>query len=201
MADCQRDVDNGGVKLIRAAGGIVWRVEAGTPRIAVVHRPRRGDWSLPKGKLDPRESWHEGARREVAEETGCEVRLGRYAGAKLHLDRPQPKLTLYWHARLVREGPLSPQDEVDEVAWLSRREALARLDHASDRRLLLWALGERTPGDVLCGRQAAPRLDAEALHGLVVVDSRRAAEALPSVIDTIARAVAAGAGRAEARRA
>jgi 8-oxo-dGTP diphosphatase len=189
------------VKLVRAAGGIVWRVEAGTPRVALVHRPRRGDWSLPKGKLDPGESWHEGARREIAEETGCEVRLGRYAGAKLHLDRPQPKLTLYWHARLVREGPLPPQDEVDEVAWLSRREALSRLDHASDRRLLLWALGEGAHEVPRGGRRAAPQLDAEALSGLVVVDSRRAEEALPSLLGTIARAVGTGAGRAEARRA
>jgi 8-oxo-dGTP diphosphatase len=59
------------VKLIRAAGGIVWRLEDGTPRIAVVHRPRRGDWSLPKGRLGQGESWHDGARREIVEETGC----------------------------------------------------------------------------------------------------------------------------------
>jgi len=183
------------VRIVRAAGGIVWRVDAGRPRIAVIHRPRRGDWSLPKGKLDAGESWHEGARREIAEETGCEVRLGRYAGAKLHLDRPQPKLTLYWHARLVREGPLPLQDEVDDVAWLSRREALARLDHASDRRLLLWALGERAPEDVLDGRRSAARL-AAGRSGLVLVDSRKAEKALPSFLGTIARAVAVGAARA-----
>jgi ADP-ribose pyrophosphatase YjhB (NUDIX family) len=187
------------VKLTRAAGGIVWRVVQGTPRVAVVHRPTRGDWSLPKGKLDPGEGWQEGARREIAEETGCEVRLGRYAGAKLHLDRPQPKLTLYWHARLVREGPLPDQDEVDEVAWLSRREALDRLDHASDRRLLLWALGDRTEVGAWDGRRA--QLAPEALSDLVVVDSRKAAEALPDVLGMIALAVTSAASRSEARRA
>jgi 8-oxo-dGTP diphosphatase len=187
------------VKLIRAAGGIVWTMEQGSPRVAVVHRPRRGDWSLPKGKLDARESWQDGARREIAEETGCEVRLGRYAGAKLHLDRPQPKLTLYWHARLVREGPLSSQDEVDEVAWLSRREALDRLDHASDRRLLLWALADRAHLGAWDGRRA--RVDPEELSGLVVVDSRKAAEAVPDVLGMIARAVTSGASRSEPRRA
>jgi 8-oxo-dGTP diphosphatase len=181
------------VKLIRAAGGIVWRVEQGAPRVAVVHRPRRGDWSLPKGKLDAGEAWLDGARREVAEETGCDVRLGGWAGGKLHLDRPQPKLTLYWHARLFREGPLPSQDEVDEVAWLSRREALARLDHASDRRLLLWAFAETAS----VGRRA--RLAPDRLGERMVVDSREAAEALPSLLSSIARAV--GAGGATARRA
>jgi 8-oxo-dGTP diphosphatase len=176
-------------------------MEQGRPRIAVVHRPRRDDWSLPKGRLDHGEAWHEGARREIVEETGCEVRLGRYAGAKLHLDRPQPKLTLYWHARLLREGPLPSQDEVDEVAWLSRRDALDRLDHASDRRLLLRALGERAHDDVWTARRSSHRLAPEALSRLVVVDSRRAVEALPSLLGSIARAVATGAERGEARRA
>lgn len=181
------------MKLIRAAGGIVWRAEQGTPRVAVVHRPSRADWSLPKGRLASDECWQDGARREILEETGCEVRLGRFAGGKLHLDRPQPKLTLYWHARLVREGPLPLQDEVDEVAWLSRGEALARLDHASDRRILLWALGEGAAS----GRGAL--LGPDRLGELVIVDSRQAAEALPSLLGTIARAV--GGGASDVRRA
>lgn len=181
------------MKLIRAAGGIVWRVDRETPRVAVVHRPGHRDWSLPKGKLTAGECWQDGARREIAEETGCEVRLGRFAGGKLHLDRPQPKLTLYWHARLVRDGALPRQDEVDEVAWLGRGEALARLDHASDRRLLLWAFGEGGAA----GRDGV--LEPERLGELVIPDSARAAEALPSLLGTIARAV--GAADAAARRA
>jgi 8-oxo-dGTP diphosphatase len=180
------------MKLVRAAGGIVWRETTDGPRIAVVHRARRGDWSLPKGKLDAGEGWHEAARREIAEETGCEVRLGRFAGAKLYLDRAQPKLVLYWHAEVVREGSLDSGDEIDEVAWLSRREALDRLDHASDRRLVLRALGRP--------RQPA-RLGPDELRRLVIVDSRKAEEALPSILGLISRAAANGARRLEARRA
>ena len=115
------------VKLARVAGGIVWREGSSGSRIALVHRRKRDDWSLPKGRVDAGESWQDAARREIAEETGCLVRLGRFAGAKLYLHRPEPKLVLYWHARLVLAGPLSSGDEVDQVAWLSRREALSRL--------------------------------------------------------------------------
>ena len=37
-------------------------------RIAVIHRPRYDDWSLPKGKLDPGETFEEAAVREIHEE-------------------------------------------------------------------------------------------------------------------------------------
>ncbi len=191
------------MKLVRAAGGIVWREAPGGPRIALVHRARRGDWSLPKGKLDAGEAWQDAARREIAEETGCDVRLGRFAGAKLSLDRPQPKLVLYWHARVVREGFLHSEDEIDKVAWLSRREALNRLEHASDRRLVLRALSGSAghPGRACSGSISQARFGPDELRSLVIVDSRKAEEALPSVLGMISRVVMTGAGRLEARRA
>ena len=70
---------------IRAAGGVVWRhaaTFAGEPtvEVAVIHRPRYDDWSLPKGKLASGESELQGAVREVLEETGYHVRVGRPLG-------------------------------------------------------------------------------------------------------------------------
>jgi 8-oxo-dGTP diphosphatase len=179
------------MRLLRAAGGIVWRDTSGGPRLAVVHRARRGDWTLPKGKLDAGEGWQEAARREVAEETGCRVRLTRFAGAKLQVDRPEPKLTLYWHAHVLREDDLADDGEVDEVVWLSRREALERLDHGSDRRLLLRALAGQRPGS-----DGQERLDADRLRRLVWLDSGEARDALPSILGIVARAAAAGRRRA-----
>ena len=46
----------------------------------VVHRPRYDDWSFPKGKAEPGESMVLTAIREVAEETGRQIVLGRYLG-------------------------------------------------------------------------------------------------------------------------
>ena len=62
---------------VKAAGSVVWRRGAGGIEVAVAHRPHRGDWSLPKGKLDPGEAWEEAALREVEEEIGLRCKLGR----------------------------------------------------------------------------------------------------------------------------
>ena len=126
--------------VVRAAGGVVWRERSGPATVAVIHRPRRGDWSLPKGKVRPGETWHAAALREIAEETGCEARIVGFAGAKLEIDREVPKLVVYWHMQALRDGALGAGGEVDEVRWLSPAEALARLDSASDRHVLLRAI-------------------------------------------------------------
>ncbi|HEU4384523.1 MAG TPA: NUDIX hydrolase [Anaeromyxobacteraceae bacterium] len=183
------------MRFVRAAGGILWRETSSGPRLALVHRARRDDWSLPKGKLRAGEGWQEAARREIAEETGCTVRLGRFAGAKLHVDRPEPKLVLYWHARILRRGDLPQRSEVDEVAWLSRREALSRLDHDSDRRLLLRVLSK---GDGPSSPDPDPnRLSPERLRRLILLDCDEARAALPSVLGLISR-IAAARWRAQA---
>lgn len=126
--------------LVRLAGGILWREDAAGRRLAVIHRPRQRDWSLPKGRLDGGESWEEAALREVREETGCEARLRSFAGAAAYVPRRTPRLALYWHLELVREGRPHSEDEVDEVLWLPPAEAIARLDHEPERRLI-----ERAP--------------------------------------------------------
>jgi 8-oxo-dGTP diphosphatase len=189
--------------LSRVAGGIVWRETSAEPRIAVVHRARRKDWSLPKGRLDAGETWLEAARREVAEETGCDVRIGRFAGAKLYVDRPEPKLVLYWHMRAIRQGVPVTDGEVDEVAWLSRREALSRLDHGSDRRLLLRALKEGPfhAGQVRPPAGAPSRFGPDWLRTLVVVDSDEAENDVRSYLGLISKIVGSDGRRAQTSRA
>ena len=145
------------VAIVRAAGGLLWRPSPSGPRIALVHRPRRDDWSLPKGKLDDGEGWEEAALREVEEETGCVPRLGAFAGATSYFAKKAPKLVLYWHMTLVRNGKLDAGDEIDEVAWMTPEEALARLDYEVDRRLVRRAPpGGAAPADSRGEKGAAP---------------------------------------------
>jgi 8-oxo-(d)GTP phosphatase len=61
---------------VEAAGGVVVREVDGGVEVAVVHRSRYDDWSLPKGKLMEGESAEQAALREVEEETGFACELG-----------------------------------------------------------------------------------------------------------------------------
>ena len=118
---------------VQAAGGVVSR----DGRVAVVHRPRYDDWSLPKGKLDPGEGFEDAALREVEEETGLRCRLVRELPAVEYEVRGRPKLVRYWAMEVVDETPFVPNDEVDEVRWVEPAEALALLSYDRDRELVL----------------------------------------------------------------
>jgi 8-oxo-dGTP diphosphatase len=124
-------------ELVRAAGGlVVRRTLAGHPEVAVVHRPERVDWSFPKGKLEPDESFEEAAVREVLEETGLSCRLGIFLGHTEYRDRKdRAKVVAYWAMEVV-EGSFVANDEVDELRWLDLGEASALLTYERDRELL-----------------------------------------------------------------
>lgn len=131
---------------VRAAGAVVLRSSPdGGTEVALVHRDRYDDWSLPKGKLEPGETAAEAAVREVAEETGLTVRLG------LPLDRVSyrvrlrdgshaPKVVDYWIGTLLAETARPADDEITAVRWLGVAEAAERMSYRSDRAALAQAL-------------------------------------------------------------
>ena len=117
---------------VLAAGGLVLR----DGRVAIVHRPRYDDWSLPKGKLDDGESFEEGALREVEEETGLKCRVRRELGDTSYSDRKdRAKLVRYFEMEPA-SGEFTPNEEVDELIWLEPGEALDRLSYDFDRELV-----------------------------------------------------------------
>lgn len=129
--------DNGDSSVIRAAGGLVWRDSPRGKEVAVIHRARYGDWTLPKGKVKTEERWQEAAVREVWEETGCNIQVGSFAGSVSYTVKGVPKVVLFWNMSPVGECEFQPSEEVGEVVWLSIQEALAKLDYAGERRLLM----------------------------------------------------------------
>ena len=136
---------NGDEPDISAAGGVVLREDdAGRrPRVAVIHRPKYMDWSLPKGKLENDEGWTQAALREVQEETGFRCEALEELPSVSYRDRKQrAKLVRYWLMRPI-DGEFEPHGEVDELRWETPREASRLLTYGHDRKLVRTALRRR----------------------------------------------------------
>lgn len=137
-----------------AAGAVIAR--RGGREVLLVHRPKYDDWSFPKGKQDPGEHVTATAVREVEEETGLRVHLGRPLPAQHYEVRAdRSKVVHYWVARRADDAKrtvFTPNDEVDEIRWLSLAEAARRLSYLDDCEIL-----------------DAYRADPRRTHALVVV--------------------------------
>ncbi|MFE7558920.1 NUDIX hydrolase [Kitasatospora sp. NPDC057500] len=141
-----------GGPVVLAAGAVLWLPGRpkkggglGRPRIAVIHRPKYDDWSLPKGKLHPGEDVVGAALREVREETGFCCVLGPELPTQHYVAQGRPKEVRYW-AAVPTAGGFRPSREVDRLEWLPAGKARARLSREQDRLLvdaLLELLGAR----------------------------------------------------------
>jgi 8-oxo-(d)GTP phosphatase len=132
---------------IPAAGALLWRPAEQGPEVVLVHRPRYDDWSFPKGKCLPGEHVLITAVREVTEETGIEIILGRRLRTVRYLSDGRPKQVDYWAARPAAQGaggadepaepaPFTPNEEVDRLAWLPLTAAGDRLTYQHDTEVL-----------------------------------------------------------------
>jgi 8-oxo-dGTP diphosphatase len=122
--------------IVAAAGGAVWRrTDDGPLEVVVVHRPRYDDWSLPKGKLDAGEHALPAAVREVGEETGLRVVVGRRSVRTTYPVPEGVKRVDYWVMQAVG-GDFQPNHEVDELRWLPLDAAAALCSREADRVVL-----------------------------------------------------------------
>ncbi|QYH19829.1 NUDIX hydrolase [Corynebacterium aquatimens] len=133
-----------------AAGAVLWRgtlAEPDTVRVACIHRPHYDDWSLAKGKVDPGESLIATAVREIKEETGYDIRLGKLIGKTVYPVKNTTKVVYYWTGEVVG-GEFEPNDEVDEIRWLPIDEAKELMSYDLDREVLAKAQKRfTTPAD------------------------------------------------------
>ncbi len=145
--------------VVRAAGVVLLRQSPAGPQVLVVHRPKRRDWSLPKGKLDPGESWVAAAVRECAEETGITPVLGPRLANQRYEALGRPKVVRYWVARAAADLGHLPDDEVDERRWVPASSCAAVLTYPRDVDLVTAAVavGATEPLVVLRHAQAVKR--------------------------------------------
>lgn len=126
---------------VLAAGTVLWRPARQSRstdiEVALVHRPKYDDWSLPKGKLDPGEHIVACAVREVLEETGHAVDLGVPVGVQRYPVAGAAKTVLYWAARADDSAPPWPGTaEIDRLEFVPTERIAARLTHRRDADLV-----------------------------------------------------------------
>jgi 8-oxo-dGTP diphosphatase len=125
---------------IVAAGAVVLRRGG---EVLLVHRPKYDDWSFPKGKVDRGEHPLAAAVREVEEETGLRVRLGRPLTDQHYLVNGRGKVVHYWVARVVGDDDVSSylvNNEIDELAWVPVERASQMLSYPRDQKTLRQAV-------------------------------------------------------------
>lgn len=123
--------------LIQAAGAVLWRkTDKSNLEIAIIHRPRYGDWSLPKGKVEEGESHISAGYREIQEETGFESIFGPEIGSVVYKLEGAPKEVRYWSAKATAKTGNPDPKEVDEVIWLEPTKAKEKLTNKDDRAIV-----------------------------------------------------------------
>ncbi|MGD0715104.1 MAG: NUDIX hydrolase [Gaiellaceae bacterium] len=127
----------GDVTVVRAAGGLVRRQGEHGPEVLLVHRPKYGDWTFPKGKADDDELDEDCALREVGEETGLRCQLEEGAGTTEYVDaKGQQKRVRWWVMRPLEDNGFLPNDEIDELRWVFLGDAARVLTYDRDVALL-----------------------------------------------------------------
>jgi 8-oxo-dGTP pyrophosphatase MutT (NUDIX family) len=121
---------------------VVWRPRRdGEVEVAVVHRPRYDDWSLPKGKVEGDETELATARREVEEETGLRCDTGPELRSSRYIDgKGRHKTVRYWAMTPVESTPddweFVPNKEVDRLRWVTPAQAERLVSYDRDRKVL-----------------------------------------------------------------
>ncbi len=120
-----------------AAGAILWRLEKGELKVAIIHRSRYDDWSWPKGKIDKGETIPQAAVREIREETGLKVNLGVHlAEINYKLPNGSDKEVHYWAAKVtdkaLANSKFKPSEEVAKVDWKTVTQARKLLSYEFD---------------------------------------------------------------------
>lgn len=155
---------------IYAAGVLCWRENGSEIEVLVVHREKYNDWGFPKGKQDPGELLPETAVREVAEEAGIRVKLGRKLAVISYSVGSDNKEVHYWASKIkpkaVKKQKFEANDEIAKVEWLTAKKALSVLSYEHDRDLLVSALELHSKKEletraliVLRHAKATPRAD------------------------------------------
>lgn len=132
-----------------SVAGIVVRDDE---HVLVIRREDNGQWEAPGGVLELDESFEDGVRREVLEETGLEVTVERLTGVYKNL--AHGIVALVYRCRPA-DGEVTPTAEAREVRWMTKEEVQSAMQPAFAVRVLD-AFGEEAHSRAHDGVNLAP---------------------------------------------
>ncbi len=115
--------------MILAAGGILTKESDNEIKVLLVHRTRYNDWSFPKGKNIMGETIEETAVREIKEETNMDVEVSGLIDRLVYKVNDVEKVNVYFSVKIIRENHFIPNNEVDEIRWVTIDEAKKMLSY------------------------------------------------------------------------
>lgn len=121
-------------------------------RLLLVKTERRG-WEPPGWQVEQGEDLLAALRREIAEESGCAVRVGRLVGVYSNVAAPEKVMLTFLCTHL--DGDPQPSAETPEVGWFTADEARRLVTSPTQRAKLLDALSDG-PGVVYRAYRTRP---------------------------------------------
>ena len=97
----------------------------------------KGKWNLPAGHLEVNESLFDGAKREIFEETGCNVELTGLLQISNRVFEDKIFVGFMFATKLLNEHINIDNSEILNVKWFSYQELVNMKD---DLRLYYWIL-------------------------------------------------------------
>ena len=128
--------------LQQSAGGIVYKRQGQQVKVCLIAKKGGQLWALPKGRLQPGESWEGTAVREVLEETGHLATIAEYIDQIDYYFYWKDNHTLYYKLvafflmPVIVENHRPPDGEADRIAWFAIGDAVHRLHYQSEKNIL-----------------------------------------------------------------
>lgn len=93
--------------------------------VLMIENPNRG-WECPGGQIEKGEDIIAGLKREVFEETGTRVKVGRLAGVYSNISS---NMVVFSFLSTFVSGQLKTSSESLQTEWVERHECLKRVSH------------------------------------------------------------------------
>lgn len=97
----------------------------------------KGKWNIPAGHLEPNETVLDGAKREIKEETGCDVELTGIITIGNRTLKDKEFLSIIFSTKLIKENIKYNKNEILNVKWFTYDEILNMKDSLQSCNLII----------------------------------------------------------------